>query len=617
MSDFPREHVAEELAPVLFELFDQLGFAVAVIAETNRFVYASPRFCDMLGYTEDELLAKPHFYDIAAPKDADRVRMIVRQRREGSQPPPSSDIDLLAADGRHVTTHGGSRVLSGPNGRLIVVTVRDVTLERLRERQLRRYEEACRRMPTGLMIWERSVADNSAVTLQVVNPAAREHLASMSPEDAAGPDVAVHRLPSDIDFSELAGLPAGETVELGEWTPTAEQGVRQRHLLLRGFGLDERSGALISEDLTSLRAAGDERRDLLERLISVGDHERRIIADGIHDDTIQRLAASILLIESVRRHPENDDNEQRVLEVERELRHTVHSLRNLIFELTPPELEEDGLAAAVDRVAAHLFADTEVRVTCDVEVPVDLDHHLGVMTYRIAAEALTNARRHSAASTVHLRLGLDDDRLVGTVIDDGIGAHDVAEQPGHLGLRSMRERAEAFGGQLSVSTSSSGGTMVEWWVPDRRTAPEARIRPKLSDEWRPPDRRRPTAEKRPDSFDGLIETTPDIVSCFDRELRHVYVNAAVEAATGLDRSEFLGRSNRDLGMPSALADQWDVAILAAFRDGEVIAQTFVYDTPEGTRTFDARLVPERSRPDGPVVRVWGVVRDVSSYLRRS
>ena len=596
--------LAEAITPELFAMLEQLGFGVAAIDEANRFVFASDRWCEMVGRSRSDLLGVAHFVDLVVAEDRDRVLATLAGRLDGSVPPGRSDVGIVRGDGTEAIVHGGTRVAETPAGRVLVVTVRDVTEERAHERRIARYEEACRRMPTGFVVWQRDGEDS--FSLQLANPAALRHLGPAAVDDEQ-PVV----LPPDIDLDALIALDQDESVDLGEWSPGATPGRRPVHI--RGFSLDGDACGLLFEDLSGVHAAGDERRNLLERLISVGDDERRVIADGLHDDTIQRLAACALLVESVRRHPEADDGRRRLLEVERELRDTVHSLRNLIFELTPPELDEGGLASAVERVASHLFSDVDVAVEIEIDVPPDLDHHVAAVTYRIATEALTNARRHAAASRVEIRLRITGDQLDGRVLDDGIGPDDVSEEPGHLGVRSMRERSEALGGELQVVRAPDGGTEVRWSVPARRSATPSREPRREYREWRPPDRRRPVPQRRPEDFDQLVESTTDIISCFDRSLRHVYVNAAVEAVAGLDRSEFLGRSNRDMGMPDDLADQWDDVILDTFRTGEVHRDTFVYPTPMGDRTFDARLIPERSRPDGPVLRVWGVVRDVSDY----
>lgn len=108
----------------------------------------------------------------------------------------------------------------------------------------------------------------------------------------------------------------------------------------------------------------------------------------------------------------------------------------------------------------------------------------------------------------------------------------------------------------------------------------------------------------------LADNTPDILTRFDRGLQHVFVNAAVERATGRRRSDFIGRTNREMGMPTALCDQWEAAIRGVFERGQLTSMEFAFDTPAGRRHYAARLVPEFGA-DGATEFVLGVTRDVT------
>ncbi len=108
----------------------------------------------------------------------------------------------------------------------------------------------------------------------------------------------------------------------------------------------------------------------------------------------------------------------------------------------------------------------------------------------------------------------------------------------------------------------------------------------------------------------LADNLPDIVARFDRDLRHVFVNAAVERATGRPREEFLGRTNRELGMPPQLCDLWDAALRGAFERNERGTLEFAFDTATGRRQFLSRYLPEPG-PDGEVRHVLSIVSDVT------
>ena len=111
-------------------------------------------------------------------------------------------------------------------------------------------------------------------------------------------------------------------------------------------------------------------------------------------------------------------------------------------------------------------------------------------------------------------------------------------------------------------------------------------------------------------FQTLVENLPDVISRFDPELRHLYVSPAVQHLTGRSAQEFVGKTNREMGMPSELVEQWDAVLLRVFATGQPENLEFAFPAPEGTRYFDCRLVPELG-PGGGTSFVLSVARDVT------
>lgn len=108
----------------------------------------------------------------------------------------------------------------------------------------------------------------------------------------------------------------------------------------------------------------------------------------------------------------------------------------------------------------------------------------------------------------------------------------------------------------------------------------------------------------------LADNTPDILTRFDRDLRYVFVNLAIEKATGRAPTEILGKSNRDLGMPADLCDLWDAAVRTVFEQRQPSVLDFAFEGFSGTRQYESRLVPEFGA-DGSVDFVLGVTREVT------
>ncbi len=140
-------------------------------------------------------------------------------------------------------------------------------------------------------------------------------------------------------------------------------------------------------------------------------------------------------------------------------------MRALIFELRPESLENEGLAVALEKQAAslqarhHLTVETEL---CDEPaVPLDAKEAL----YRIAQEALHNIAKHAHARCVSIRLRCDAAAVGLEIRDDGVGFDPGGSFPGHLGLRSMRERAARIGGSLEIVSTPGEGTHLTSSIP--------------------------------------------------------------------------------------------------------------------------------------------------------
>ena len=97
---------------------------------------------------------------------------------------------------------------------------------------------------------------------------------------------------------------------------------------------------------------------------------------------------------------------------------------------------------------------------------------------------------------------------------------------------------------------------------------------------------------REQEFKALAGNSPDIVTRFDRELRHLYVNKAVRKVTGKGPGYFMGKTNRELGMPPELCDVWDQALLKVFAEGKENLVRFEYPAARGTVHIESRMVPE-------------------------
>jgi PAS domain S-box-containing protein len=140
----------------------------------------------------------------------------------------------------------------------------------------------------------------------------------------------------------------------------------------------------------------------------------------------------------------------------------------LIFELRPESLENEGLVAALEKQAASLRARHEVEVHATLCEEPDVPLEAKEMLYRIGQEALHNTVKHARGGKVKLKLQCDTEGIVLEIDDDGAGFDPSGSFPGHLGLKSMRERAERLGGRLEIESGLGEGTRIRASVPTSR-----------------------------------------------------------------------------------------------------------------------------------------------------
>jgi signal transduction histidine kinase len=206
--------------------------------------------------------------------------------------------------------------------------------------------------------------------------------------------------------------------------------------------------------------------------------ERRRLARDLHDSVVQQLFSMRMQAKALRSRLEHADADpEPVRSGAEELAELAESaladLRGLVFELRPLDLAERGLVDAVRAHAASLEARTGLLV--DVQEPADLELEVGIDVqedlYRIVQEALHNVVKHAQATAATIRLAADGAGLAVEVTDDGCGrpAGTLTAAGETLGLVSMRERAERWGGQLVAGPHPAGGWRVRVTLPTSGT----------------------------------------------------------------------------------------------------------------------------------------------------
>jgi signal transduction histidine kinase len=191
------------------------------------------------------------------------------------------------------------------------------------------------------------------------------------------------------------------------------------------------------------------------RIVVAADAARRRIERDLHDGTQQRLVA--LGFELRMAHatvpPEMPELQAQLAQVVDGLIGTVEELRETSRGIHPSILSEGGLGPALRTLARRAAIPVEVDIRTETR-PAD---RIEVAAYYVVSEALTNTLKHSDASGTHLMVEQRDALLHVSIRDDGIGGADPARGSGLIGLR---DRVQALGGSIEISSPRGAGTAI-------------------------------------------------------------------------------------------------------------------------------------------------------------
>jgi signal transduction histidine kinase len=209
-----------------------------------------------------------------------------------------------------------------------------------------------------------------------------------------------------------------------------------------------------------------ERYALLAEFVAAGEQERRRLAEGIHDDSIQAMAALGMRLQMLRRALGESEQLSLLTDAEQAVQLSIARLRHLVVELHPPGLEQEGLSVAL-AIALDARHDDGIDYRLDDRLAAQPATELSAILFRVAQEALENVRAHAEPSCVTVTLLERDGGFAIRISDDGCGFDPALARAGTLspGFAAMRARVQLGCGDLSVDSAPGDGTTVEAFLP--------------------------------------------------------------------------------------------------------------------------------------------------------
>jgi len=239
----------------------------------------------------------------------------------------------------------------------------------------------------------------------------------------------------------------------------------------------------------ALRSSHDRIRDLGARLLGAQEAERSRIARELHDDVSQQLALLSIDLELLGDHvgPPSMEMVEGAMNRAQEIARSVHDLSH---RLHPAKLRLIGLIAGIHGLRQEMSSPTLAISFNHDHVPPSFPADLTLCLFRVVQEALQNAVKYSNAKNVAINMSCVPDRLTLSISDNGVGFDVQTAWGAGLGLISMSERLEAFGGAMNIQSTRGAGTRLTIDVPltshlfqGQRPLQPARQQSKRAREW--------------------------------------------------------------------------------------------------------------------------------------
>ena len=496
---------------VMLSLMRSSPAGLAILDESRTLIMVNPKLCSMCDMSA-EILQKSNYLSIFGPEDRESVALCLDNPTQSTMP---LACQLMRPNGqrRQVEVKHFSCDL---DGRLLTaLVVVDVTEERLLLSKLGTLSQFVSSLTyagslsaTLDRLCEKVVENTEAVACSIVvvdhsREKARFLVGGSHGLDPANRPIFEAALNSDYPLPPRQALETGKTIilhnlrcrlqEMLENTDYPELqglvriGERQSWstavcvpILFNGqpvgtlncyYSCEAQTG---DAETTFLQTLADLAAVTIEnaRLLTQAEEkaaleERQRLARELHDSVAQAIYGISLGLKTAKAQLERDPGRaHKPIDYALGLAEgATKEMRALIFSLRPETLDEEGLVRALERHVDALRARYHLEVETAFVAEPQLDSKTRHALFRVASEALHNVVKHAKAKTVRISLCAAPRTCSLDVHDDGIGFDPSASFPGHLGLRSMKERIEAIGGTFTMHSERGHGTRLMARVP--------------------------------------------------------------------------------------------------------------------------------------------------------
>ena len=458
-------------------LYEQASDGILLFDDNEIIFDANPQILHLLGYRMHEVLGVK-VLDLIHPDDLKKLPSQISRLLAGET--VRLERRLKRKDGGYVTFDQSVKRIKK---NMILSFYRDISERKQAEQALTESEEKFRSIyaesPIGIEIFDRNAK------LINLNKACSQILGILDPNELKGFNLFQDPYLSDEAKEVLRSYDMVRYEVVYDFDMVKEQclyrttrsGIIDLAILITPLNVDQKStlGYLVQiQDISDRKQAEDKIRKLSHQLLKAQEEERRIISRELHDRLAQDLSASKIACDMINTAIGSANPEQAVAlaRISSTLETSIQAVRDLSYEMRPPELSEIGLIETIFNYCQDFSSQVgiEVNFQSGGMESRSIDPSMEINLFRLIQEGLNNIRKHAAASEANIRLVAAFPNIVLRIDDDGKGFNvyqrmkdSVHEK--RMGLSSMQERVNLMGGQMQICSKPASGTSISIKVP--------------------------------------------------------------------------------------------------------------------------------------------------------
>jgi PAS domain S-box-containing protein len=463
------------------QYLDVAGVMFVAIDAEQRVGLINKKGCEILGYTEEEIIAKNWFDNFLPEKNREQARASFEKVVSGELDSLEYyENPILTKDGQERLIAWHNTILRDDKGQVIAVlsSGEDVTERKRSEEALRESEEKYRDLfenaREAILTLDLKGNINSVNKLVEEYGFKREDLIGKSHFDF------IAEKSRDKAFKEFEKLTHGTPMEneVEVITPKGNRIVEYRNNPIRCggqiVGIQEILTDITARKLAEKMAEENQvqLKSLASQLTLAEERERRRLATELHDRISQSLVISKIKLDALRKSGRSRKSDKALEDVCNSIGQTIQDTRTLTFDLSSPVLYELGFETAVSEwLADQIQKKHGIAVEFEDDgKPKPLDDDVRVLLFRDVRELLINVVKHANAHKVKVSIKKLGNQICVTVEDDGVGfdpaqVASTAAKKGEFGLFSIRERLEGLGGHIQIDSAPGRGCKVTMTAP--------------------------------------------------------------------------------------------------------------------------------------------------------